>query len=484
MLNWYLLIVLLSLGLPFVIAFVTKWVVVPINIHRNQHMTQQPNLRHATADDITPELSQLLQTVLPQFRAEGFESAAMTCNADTVPNVRSVQATLVNRATNDVAMILGAWGKGTRALVYAVRSEFADDTIVTTGVHRSIGVFTRDPADDSVGFSRLSDIHALCEFHRRRLRHLGIENRARRLLPPGAEIDRLNREWQRTTARLVRTGYKYFDPSAQVFRYTWKGAFLSAWRLTQPIKGWRIQRRDRRALALWHELKMPGLPTDVRPVAPPQSAFAETTVAPASNAADLSYEVALAEGEIRFEPTAAGLTIRIGTLTIFQSLARRWSSLLWMMICAAGLSWYLFKYWLIQSRLARMGIPLPFSMLQLPMIALAIFLVLDVVKLIRGVITLRGTIVLTASPQGLTYRNIPAVTNSSGQIARDDLRGFLVVPVSTGFRRILSGLVALTEDRGRQVLCFAHDTQSLERVRASLAQALGIEAPAIQPQPS
>jgi hypothetical protein len=385
-----------------------------------------------------------------------------------------VVATLVNRSTHDVAVIISTRAKNSRSLVYALRSEFTDNTIVATGVNPGIGVYPRDPNEHSAGFSQRVSIPALCEFHRRRLRDLGVDQRPRHPVPPGAELERIFREWDRTTARLVRNGYMYLDHSAQLFRYTWKGAFLCTWRLIHPIKGWRIKRRDRRALALWRKLQMPGDPADTEmrmphvaaPPAPPPTQFA-----PDSSA--LNYEVSLDEGEVFVEQTPAGLTLRVGTATVAQYLAGSWFSLLWILFSAAFTTLVLLTHG-ITRMLVPGGVPLPRN-LSISVFVIFFWGVWDFVRLLRGVISLRGTIVLTASPQGLTYRNIPAL-KGAGHIPRQDLRGLLVAARQTGFRK-LHILCALRESARPLPLFAIRDPQKAQQARTALARALGIEAP-------
>jgi len=481
--TWYWIVLGIVVALPFVRRFLKRWIAVPIRMRRTHHMTMSCNLQHATAEQITPELRQTLQSILPQFRAEGFESAAMNCNTGTVPGVNSVAATLVNRETGDLAIIIATWAKSTRSVVYAVRSEFTDDTIVSTSVDHGVGVLPLSPSVSSVGFSRLPSIHVLCEFHRRRLRHLGVDEKPRYPFPPGSEIDRFNREYDRTTKRLVQIGYIYPDQAAQVFRYTWKAAFLCSWRITPPIEGLRIKLHDRRALALWRELKMPGNPTDGPTVdelpAQPARATPDPTLAQATGS-NLNYEVGLAEGEIRVESTPAGVTVRMGRPSIPRYLARNWISLIWIVICAAGLSFFLFQLWMMQRLALRLGLPFRFFFVQLSFVPLIVFLILRILKLIRSALMLRGTIVLTATEAGLEYRNIPAF-RGSGQIARSELKGLMVVSAKVGWGKKVHMLCALLRNARPLLLLATGDAERLEQltqVRSRLVHAMGIEVAA------
>jgi hypothetical protein len=141
----------------------------------------------------------------------------------------------------------------------AVRSEFADGTQVVTGATRGDpSTLPRNPAIDSLGFSWVRDPRVLCEIHRRRLGHLGFGNRPRVAPPPGAELSYMDAERERDFAFWERVGYYHRHEAAGAMRLTWKGAFLSAWKMTEPVKSWRIWLRDGKACRAWRKLGMDG----------------------------------------------------------------------------------------------------------------------------------------------------------------------------------------------------------------------------------
>jgi hypothetical protein len=225
---WYWIVVVALLALPLAIKWFAKWILAPIIIHRRQTMAMRPEPRFAGPDVLTPEIAELTAELVGQFNAEGFEFAANVYHANAVPGVRAVQVMLVNRATSDIAVVIGTTAAKARSLVFSVRSEFADGTSVSTGSNRGIGIFPRNPANDAVNFAWVTDAHTLCEAHRRRLHLLGKADVPRVALPPGGELDYVDREWQRESRRFAQLGYYYFDPPAGVLRLTWKGRCSAA----------------------------------------------------------------------------------------------------------------------------------------------------------------------------------------------------------------------------------------------------------------
>ena len=219
---WYWIVVVGLLALPLAIKWFVKWILAPIIIHRRQTIAMRPDNRIAGPETLTPEIAELTAALVSQFKAEGFEFAANTYHANAVPGVRAVQIMLVNRSTSDIAVVIGtiahARASKRRALVFAVRSEFADGTSISTGSSRNIGITPKNPAIDTINFAWVTDAHTLYEAHRRRLRLLGKADVPRVAPVPGAELDYVDREWQRETRRYVELGYRYFDPPAGVLR--------------------------------------------------------------------------------------------------------------------------------------------------------------------------------------------------------------------------------------------------------------------------
>jgi hypothetical protein len=476
--NWYWILLALTFGVPFSINVLRRWIYAPFVIYRTKSASVNPGFEIAAPEHFTAEMRDTLQHLLPDFRNEGFEAMLTINHANGVPGVRGIQTLLVNRATQDVAVIIGSWSRATRSVVFAIRSEFPDGSKVVTGVNRGIGIFPPDPAGDYQNFPWVNDAATLCEAHRRRLRRAGKFDRLRTAPAPGEEMAYSLAEWQRENQRHVRVGYRRLDADAGLYRFTLRGACLSTWRLTPPIKNWRIKRRDRKALRAWRELDMHDYrppfrasPGAAAPAAATSSPY-ESPVAPAPS--NLTYETTLREGEIREDQSPGQLTVRMGTPTVPRYLVRRWPTLLMIGLWCALLSLNIYFSWRIQITAIRLGLPPRFPAFRVSTIVFLLFLLADVAKLLFAVISLRGTIVLTASPQGLTFRNAPGLT-PAGHIPRADLEGLSVHLHENRFRKKLYRLVAKTESNRRQTLLISADHPRLEHLRATLARTIGIE---------
>jgi hypothetical protein len=106
--------------------------------------------------------------------------------------------------------------------------------------------------------------------------------------------------------------------------------------------------------------------------------------------------------------------------------------------------------------------------------ALLVFVALDVLKLVRALVFARGTVVLTASPAGLAYQNIPA-WSPNGMVSREDVDSLLVTFVAGIFRREYQLKLRRRGSMRWLTLFSGRDKVAMERVRSDLAVALGIE---------
>jgi hypothetical protein len=159
-----------------------------------------------------------------------------------------------------------------------------------------------------------------------------------------------------------------------------------------------------------------------------------------------------------------------------------------MGLLAAGIAFWLYttwRYYAVVRRLAARGIPPVFFPQRpwwsfVPLAVCAVLCLSNVYKLVRGlVIARRGGVVLSATPAGLVYRNVPA-WRGSGRIARDELSGLVVRLDSIKLPR---GKVYRLEARrhgGERAvpLLLGKDIEVLQRAADALGEAMGIRAAA------
>lgn len=473
-LSWSVIVLIALLVLPVALNLVLRWVIAPLVVRSKQRMAIRPAIEPTRDDQLTPELRQFVGDMVRQFAAEGFEAAANFHHPESVTDVRAVQIVFINRTSGDVGLVIASLNGTHRSLSFAVVSEFDDQTRLSTWASHTPSIFPPDPTSDGINARWVGDARTLYELHRRRLRAREWEGRPRVTPPPGGEADYVRRDWERELARYVRHGYKtLIDPPGTHLRLTYKGAFLTAWRLTEPLKSWRLRARDRRARREWDALGM----DDWRP---PEPAEAATAPPPLPAAPGLGYETSLNAGEIRQERIDGALVVRVGGLTPGGYLARHWYALLWPAAMILILSLTLLVYWRSYQFAARWA-PGARSMLPrslwLSLVMWGGLLAWDLYGWARKLRRARGTMVLSASEAGLTFRNAPAAV-PDGHLDRAEVEALNVVPGEAGFVRRTYRLVAHVRGTSRkQTLATGPDQPALEQVCQALGEAMGIQLP-------
>jgi hypothetical protein len=482
--KWYWIVTGIIIALPLVIPFVTKWLVAPILLRFKQKIPAHLQFQHVTPDALTREARQSLDLLIPQFVAEGFEYRGTFSHVGEAMPAAGVEVLLAHSSTGDVAALIASWASGIRSLSMAVKSEFTDGAVIESSATRFIGYHPKHPGVDYVCFSWVTDAHTLCEVHRRRVARRGKSADARVMLPPGTEIEYIRQESDDENGRMMRLGYHYFDPADDTYRLTWKGAFLAAWRISEPLRTRRRNRRDRKARVQWRELGMEEWKPPISP-SPPQQPISPTPPplpqAYAPVTPDLSYEVALPEDHWRREVIHGGITVYAGNPTVGRFLARHWWALTFIgfslaLFAVYGVLWW--RHYMLSLRVPGFRLRKPTTTPLLIVGAIAAF---DVLKIVLGLRRLGTPTSVTATDAGLTFRNAPALRRF-GHIAREDLNGLHVAIEQFGLRNRRYQLAAFVAGGRRHKLFVARDKESLELVKNDLLTAMGIELP--EPSPA
>jgi hypothetical protein len=97
------------------------------------------------------------------------------------------------------------------------------------------------------------DAEGLWRVHERALQEFAA--RSKKKPPPTSSeaLDRLRAGMLKEQTDQVEIGWLWFDEQYDVFRPTWKGACLMAWKLAWPVSAYRQSARRRRAWAFLRE---------------------------------------------------------------------------------------------------------------------------------------------------------------------------------------------------------------------------------------
>ena len=487
--SWTYFIWIVAIALvPLVLNVFIRFIWAPIKVHGSQTLALKPPSQPVDVSKLSPEMREFIRSITDRLREVGFENLGLFGHTGAVPGVKSAEAILVNRSTQDIAVVIVTQSGSTRGLVYAIRTDFSDGSRISTGVNPGIGIWPQNPTDFAQGFPFVEDPMQLYEAHHCLLDRHGLKVRPRRPAPTlNQAADYQKWDWDRNLCWPLKLRYYWIDEPAQLCRMTWKGAFLMTWRLVTPIKQWRISIRDRRARKIWASL----------PIGPVRTFAMESSVSPSTAMrsveydeaqspipelpAMLSYEAHLAEGEVRTEFTANRATVRAGSAPPLRVLGRqRWrlASLLFFGACSGLL---LYNWWTLRSMVRSLPRVFPpgFAPKLSPVVWVWVgFFLLDVLRIVNALRFARGTTVVMGSPSGLRFTNAPAGA-ADGAFARSRVESLTIVPRLLGFRKKgFSLTLALHGTTGRVVLFNGNERESVVEARDALAQAMGIEVPA------
>ena len=105
----WIFLAVVSLALPFLLKVILQAVIAPIRIRHNQTMSARFDYEETRAEILTPEFQDFIGRTIRQFSDLGFAVAANVSRAGVVTGHSAIQILLVNRTTNDVAIVAIAY---------------------------------------------------------------------------------------------------------------------------------------------------------------------------------------------------------------------------------------------------------------------------------------------------------------------------------------------------------------------------------------
>src|SRR4051794_18499316 len=246
-----------GLALLALAAFSFFFVVAPLLIYATQSVTIRASWAQTTPEDLMAGMQDFVRVLVHQFIALGFEFRCNVHLAGAMPGVHGFQVLLVHPTTSEIAVLLIARGSmNLQSLVFAIRSEYADGTWISTGCNPGIGIFPPDPNHRYENFPWVHDAGTMCAAHRRLVAAAGRAAEPAVAPAPGQELGHMDQEGDRSNRWHTACGYRYVDHERGVLYFTLWGAFLSTWKLMAPIKQIRIGLRNRKSLRVWEKLGM------------------------------------------------------------------------------------------------------------------------------------------------------------------------------------------------------------------------------------
>jgi hypothetical protein len=442
-------------------AFMSLQIAVVAARLRRKHFTKiNPRWESTTVENLTPEVRGFLAEAVQEFRAQGFEVVANLRSPDAAAESGYIQMLMVDRRTNDLVLASAFQSKAVRSLHLLVVSTFENGTTISTSSTRVWDFYPPDPANEMVTFAWATDPATLCEVHRRRLARAGKSDAVRVAPIVGGETEYVASRWKRTKNWHVRRGYDFVDKQTEVYRLTWKGAFLAIWNGFPWIRRAKIRSRDRHARAIWNELGM----------AQWEAPFKATKFLPdietseTSDGGELHYEPRLSDGATDRKLVGNSVTIRIGNPAVGQIILQ--FSIPIMAIVFYGVIVAMTVYFtnrgiLLMDTMAIGGI-------------WVLTTIVVVLQLTKNLTRAGRVTVLTASPAALSYSNAPG-RKRQGAIPRNEFDALAIAFYRPGLRFARYRLVARLSEGGLVALAIGKKA-TLEAVRDELWRGLGMAA--------
>jgi hypothetical protein len=236
------------------------WIVMPISLKLRQWASPNPDIEAIDVlSEETPEAFAAAYRRAEQSMQDiGFRIAGCLRVLNAAPGGRTVIALFENAKERQTAQLftvivrVGFVRKTVTVLIFT--TEFDDGTKLITSNSRQPAIMPRVRIrQGSEAFPKITRPRRLFEIHQASVARYG--GGATRLEPSIEDpVEYLRQRWRAESATFLETGYFYHDEKHDVYRPTWRGAYLMAWKLLWPVKPILLLIRKRRAARLLREL--------------------------------------------------------------------------------------------------------------------------------------------------------------------------------------------------------------------------------------
>ena len=236
--------------------YVYVYLKVSIHVSRKQSFEAFQQYEPRSPAGLPPPVWQTFDREVPRYEALGFAVAGYfyqrAMRDDETMEMSSYFVLMRNDETGDCARLIEINAKGAKAETHlSVRgfgAEFAEGDTLNTVAARQVASFKPDPRHRTFRFPDVEDPRLLYKAHRGLLeRH--APGRAAVLPSRGMEVVHLSHAEAKVMRRQTEFGYFEFNAEADVFRPTWKGAFLMVARQMWVVNDLLLARERKRAEA-------------------------------------------------------------------------------------------------------------------------------------------------------------------------------------------------------------------------------------------
>lgn len=266
-----------------VVGFLIPRILIPIEIKRSQWLAVDVCFEpiDERSEGVPPQAIAIYREVAVKMDRHGFRPLGHFRIADSAPNLTAFLGLFENRRARQTARTLATVAESPSnarprqlATSLVFHTNFTDGTRLMTSNTAVRAVHPRPGTtrQGSMSFPTVRDPVRLYELHEACVgRYAGDGIRAATTITDTLEYLRISRDEE--TSKLIEAGYYYLDEAKHLYRLTWKGAFLTAWKLQWPIKQIRLMLRRIEIARMLRELNL-DLATLERP-APDPAALAQ-----------------------------------------------------------------------------------------------------------------------------------------------------------------------------------------------------------------
>jgi hypothetical protein len=467
------LILIISLILMICLWRAIALVRLIVQVKSKQSLPRTPKRIDTRAEALSPQMREFLSEKIAQFHEEGFEVAANHWNQGGLAGASAMHVVLLKRGTGDIGHIIIVIAKTQRSFSTSVESKYPDGTTVVTAFQRfGSANEPKNPQFVTANFPWARDVRVLCEAHRRRL--VALRRSESKREPPAADkIESwLNQKWVDINERNVKAGRRWFDPNADVYRHTWKGATLAVLNSLPAVRRFRNHQKGKIARRMWNELNMDSFSVGAAAAGPREADFQKADRL-------LRNRPTLAAGEVTHDRSDGWLVVHVGGYSVANIIARGWFEM--MLICLISLAFAIFigvyyGLWALTPGGGSID-----AYLTVGAVLWLLYIVQPVLRLARVLASSGGTISLAASPAGLCCHGVPRLGEVT--ILSRDLEQISAVKFRFGRRWVGRIKIRRFEmgSRQRETIVPIGDLAELVQLRKDLAEAIGIEVPVVPP---
>jgi hypothetical protein len=227
----------------------------PVLVRLTNKQMAYPDFTFPGPEDLPPQIAAAFARSSEMMAGLGFEQVACLYKSGLATNVRIYILLLVNRATNETAVVfdmLATSGvSSTHRLVMDFGTELSNGVEVCTSTGGDPFPYRKNPDKHIYKFPEVKNPWALYNLHRQMVSRHAAPGVYAFLPTPGNEVNAMSASMTKTLMKQAEFGYLYLDERGEFFRPTCKGAVLMTWKMAWPagmISRALIKRRARRMM--------------------------------------------------------------------------------------------------------------------------------------------------------------------------------------------------------------------------------------------